>query len=125
MMRLPSAEGTIHGEISSFQGTWLWMNRSRAEKLGLKNGDTVAIETTIEYKIESRHVKKTLPVKVTDLLHPECVWVPSCYGNFSPKQPVGYQVGVNYNDFAPARVEPLSGGCMVQEVIVKIRKEGN
>lgn len=119
-----SGNAYLQAVSQSYNGTWLWMNRSRAEKLGLKNGDTVAMETLIEYKTESRIVKKTLPVKVTDMLHPECVWVPSCYGNFSPKQPAGYQVGVNYNDFAPARVEPLSGGCMVQEVIVKITKEG-
>lgn len=107
----------------SYNGTWLWMNQSRADKLGITNGDTVVLEATLDYEKYSRIVKKTVPVKVTELLHPECVWLPSCYGNFSPKQTFGLNRGVNYNDFAPARVEPLSGGCMVQEVIVRVRKE--
>ena len=106
----------------SYNGTWMWMNASRAEKLGIKNGDSVIVESRIEYKTEARIVRKTIRVKVTEMLHPECVWVPSGYGNFSPREKVGYQQGMNYNDFAPSRVEPLSGGCMVQETIVTVRK---
>jgi thiosulfate reductase/polysulfide reductase chain A len=109
----------------SYHGTWLWINRSRAETLGIRSGDVVTLETKIERKGESRVVRKTIPAKVTEMLHPDCVWVPSGYGNFSPKARFGFQQGLNYNDFAPARVEPLSGGCMVQEVVVTIRKEGN
>jgi thiosulfate reductase/polysulfide reductase chain A len=108
----------------SYDGARMWMNRGRADKLGIRDGDTVTVEAKIEYKGESRPVRKTVAVKVTEMLHPECVWLPNGYGNFSPKQKVGYQQGVNYNDFAPARVEPLSGGCMVQEVIVTVRKGG-
>ena len=107
----------------SYKGTWMWMNRSRAEKLGLKNGDTVTVESTIEYPGQTtRTAKKQLQLKVTDMLYPECVWIPSAHGCFSPKMTYGYNNGANYNDFAPSRVEPLSGGCMVQEVIVKVRK---
>lgn len=107
----------------SYKGTWMWMNRSRAEKLGLQNGDKVTVESTIEYPEQTaRIVKRTLQVKVTDMLYPECVWIPSAHGCFSPKMTYGYNNGANYNDFAPSRVEPLSGGCMVQEVIVKVRK---
>lgn len=108
----------------SYNGSRMWMNRSRADKLGIRDGDTVTVEARIGYKGEARLVSKQVAVKVTEMLHPECVWVPSGYGNFSPRQKVGYQQGVNYNDFAPARVEPLSGGCMVQEVIVTVRKGG-
>ena len=62
--------------------------------------------------------------KVTELLHPDCVWLPSTYGVQSKKLEYGYNVGVNFNDFAPVMVEPLSGTTMAQEVIVKVRKEG-
>ncbi|MCX7781273.1 MAG: respiratory selenite reductase catalytic subunit SrrA [Negativicutes bacterium] len=109
----------------SYNGTWMWINKGRAEKLGIKNGDIVTLEAKIEYKGERRTVQKSIPARVTEMLHPECVWIPSGYGNFSPRARFGYQQGVNYNDFAPARVEPLSGGCMVQEVIVTVRKGGN
>lgn len=108
----------------SYHGARMWINRARAAKLGIKDGDTVAVESKITYKDGARAVAKTVVAHVTDLLHPDCVWLPSGYGNFSPKARVGYQQGVNYNDFAPARVEPLSGGCMVQEVIVTVRKGG-
>lgn len=108
----------------SYGGTRLWMNKARADKLGIVDGDTVTVETVIEYKNAKRSVRKTVPVKVTEMLHPDCVWLPNGYGNFSPRARAGYQQGVNYNDFAPARVEPLSGGCMVQEVIVTVRKGG-
>ena len=99
------------------------MNRNRAEKLGLKNGDNVTVESSIEYPGQpARTVKKALQVKVTDMLYPECVWMPSAHGCLSPKMTYGYNNGANYNDFAASRVEPLSGGCMVQEVLVKVRK---
>ena len=107
----------------SYQGTWMWMNRARAQKLRLVNGDTVTVESRIEYPGQTpRTVKKQLQVKVTDMLHPECVWIASAHGCFSPNMTYGYNQGANYNDFAASRVEPLSGGCMVQEVIVKVRK---
>ena len=109
----------------SYHGTWMWMNKDRASSLGIANGDTVTLETKMDYSTEIRTVTKQVKVKVTELLHPECVWLPSGYGNFSPQAGYGYRQGVNYNDFAPARVEPLSGGCMVQEVIVTVRKGGN
>ena len=107
----------------SYNGTWMWMNSKRAAKLGINNGDKVVVESTISYPGEKdRVVQKTVQAKVTEMLHPECVWIPSAHGCFSPKMTYGYENGINYNDFAPSRVEPLSGGCMVQEVIVKIRK---
>lgn len=107
----------------SRNGTWMEMNRERAEKLGIRNGDMVTLETQITYPGKSsRVVRKTVQVKVTELLYPECVWISSAHGCFSPNMTYGFGNGVNYNDFAAARVEPLSGGCMVQEVIVKVRK---
>ena len=99
-----------------YNGTWAWMNKGRAEKLGIKNGDLVTIS--------SEKAVKTVNVKVTELLHPDCVWIPSAYGGFSERLKTAYQQGINYNDFIPARVEPLSGTVMGQEVVVKVSKGG-
>ena len=99
-----------------YKGTYMWINKARAEKLGIKTGDTVSVESSI--------AKKNVKVKVTELLHPDCVWLPSTYGVQSKKLEHGYNVGVNFNDFAPVMVDPLSGTTMAQEVIVKVRKEG-
>ncbi len=97
-----------------YDGMSMWMNTARANKLGIKNGDTVTMESSI--------AKKEVKVKVTELIHPDCVWVPSTYGGYSPKNTTAYNVGVNFNDFIPVMVEPWSGSTMSQEVVVKIRK---
>ncbi|MFZ5945504.1 MAG: respiratory selenite reductase catalytic subunit SrrA [Bacillota bacterium] len=99
-----------------YKGTWMWLNKKRADKLGIKDGDLV--------QVSSEKAVREVYVKVTELLHPDCVWIPSAYGGFSEKLKTAYQKGINYNDFIPARVEPLSGTVMGQEVIVKISKGG-
>lgn len=98
-----------------YNGTFMWMNAARAKDLGIKTGDTVSVESSI--------AKKNIQVKVTELLHPEAVWVPSTYGGFSPLNKTANGVGINFNDFIPIMVEPLSGATMAQEVVVSVRKE--
>ncbi|MEW6623683.1 MAG: respiratory selenite reductase catalytic subunit SrrA [Bacillota bacterium] len=98
----------------AYNGTWMWINSDRAKKLGIKNGDMVTVE--------SSKAKKQINVRVTELLHPDCVWIPSAYGGFSEKARTAYGVGINYNDFIPAMVEPIAGSVMGQEVIVKVKK---
>ncbi|WNF35879.1 respiratory selenite reductase catalytic subunit SrrA [Bacillaceae bacterium IKA-2] len=100
-----------------YNGTAMWLNTKRANDLGIKNGDTVIVESDI--------AKKTVKVRVTEFIHPEAVWIPAAYGGFSKKFTTSYNVGVNYNDFIPAMVEPHSGSTMSQEVIVTVRKVAN
>lgn len=97
-----------------YQGDWIWMNTVRANKLGIKNGDTVTISSSVS--------TKKVKIKVTELIHPDCVWVANSYGNFSEKQKHGFGVGVNFNDFLELMVEPMAGGTNSQEVIVTITK---
>ncbi|SER82660.1 thiosulfate reductase / polysulfide reductase chain A [Salipaludibacillus aurantiacus] len=99
-----------------YNGTAVWMNSERAEKLGIKDGDQVTIASDL--------ATKSIPVKVTELIHPECVWISSAYGGFSDKLQTSYNLGVNYNDFIPAMVEPYSGTTMSQEVVVTVSKGG-
>lgn len=101
----------------AYNGTWAWMNSQRAKQLGIKNGDTITLASDL--------AQKQVQVKVTELLHPDCIWIPSAYGGFSPKAEVAYGVGVNYNDFLPMQVEPIAGSVMGQEVIVTVRKGVN
>lgn len=100
-----------------YNGTAMWINKKRADKLGLKTGDIAIVESEI--------ARKRVRVKVTEGVHPEAVWIPSTYGGFSKNLETAFDVGVNYNDFIPARVEPYSGTSMTQEVIVTVRKEAN
>ncbi|OEH85404.1 dehydrogenase [Desulfuribacillus stibiiarsenatis] len=98
----------------AYNGEWMWMNKVRADKLGIKNGDTVTVQSSVS--------TKQAKVKVTELVHPDCVWISNSYGNFSERQKDGYGVGVNFNDFLELQVEPMAGGTNSQEIIVKITK---
>ncbi len=92
----------------------LWINRSRAEKIGLKDGDVVQMKSMIgEGKIR---------VKLTEGLHPSCVWLPSGYGNFSKYLTTAYDQGLSYNDFLPTLFDPAVGHAMASEVIVQVKK---
>ncbi|NMA69007.1 MAG: respiratory selenite reductase catalytic subunit SrrA [Desulfitobacterium sp.] len=97
-------------------GTFMWMNSARAEELGIEDGDWVTVTSEI--------TSKKVQVHVTEGLYPECVWLPSTYGTFSEKLEEGFEQGVNYNDFIPARIDKKTGHVMGQECIVTITKGG-
>ncbi|QWR78353.1 molybdopterin-containing oxidoreductase family protein [Candidatus Magnetomonas plexicatena] len=92
----------------------LWINRSRAESLNIKDGDNVQIESDIG--------KGVMKVRVTEGLHPSCVWMPSGYGGFSKYLDNAYGVGLSYNDFLPTYFDPVVGHVMANEIIVRIKK---
>lgn len=98
-----------------YYGTFMWMNTARAKALNIKTGDTVTVKSPIATKKAQIHV--------TELIHPDCVWVPSTYGGYSPKNKIAYGVGINFNDFVPVQVEDYSGTTMAEEIIVSIEKE--
>lgn len=118
-----------------YNGEWIWMNKGRADALGIKNGDTVTMTAVVDTTNErfmnqvvsaDSITPKTRQVKIksTELLHPDCVWVANTYGGFSDKQELGYGYGVNFNDFLEVQVEPMAGGTNSQEIIVSITKGG-
>lgn len=92
----------------------IWMNKRRGEQIGLKDGDWVRIKSMVgEGKIR---------VRLTEGIHPSCVWLPSGYGIFSKHLKTGYDVGLSYNDFLPTYFDPTVGHAMSSEVIVKVTK---
>ncbi|MDO9514806.1 MAG: molybdopterin-dependent oxidoreductase [Syntrophales bacterium] len=92
----------------------LWINRARAEKLGLDDGDLVQITSLVG--------KGKIRVRLTEGLHPSCVWLPSGYGIFSKHLTTAYDQGVSYNDFLPTRFDPAVGHAMSSEIIVTLKK---
>ncbi|MEO5360392.1 MAG: molybdopterin-dependent oxidoreductase [Nitrospirota bacterium] len=92
----------------------LWINRKRAEAIGLKDGDTVIVESDIG--------KGTVRVRLTDGLHPSAVWMPSGYGIFSKYLTTAYGKGINYNDFLDTYFDPAVGHVMCNEIIVRVAK---
>ena len=92
----------------------LWMNRERGKQLGLKDGDWVQVKSMVgEGKIR---------VRLTEGLHPSCVWLPSGYGIFSKHLKTAFDMGLSYNDFLPTLFDPTVGHAMSSEVIVQVRK---
>ncbi|MBF0567755.1 MAG: molybdopterin-dependent oxidoreductase [Nitrospirae bacterium] len=92
----------------------LWINRQRAEAIGLKDGDTVVIESDIG--------KGYVKVRLTEGLHPSAVWMPSGYGIFSKYLKTAYGKGINYNDFLNTYFDPAVGHVMSNEIIVRVSK---
>lgn len=97
-----------------YEAERLWMNRKRAEEMGLKDGDLV--------EVSSSEATSKIRIKVTDRIHPEALFIPSPYGNYSPYLTLAKGVGFSYMDHVPYHIDPMGGTPMIHEVIVKIRK---
>ncbi len=92
----------------------LWMNRESGNRLGLKDGDWVQIKSmTGEGKIR---------IRLTEGIHPSCVWLPSGYGIFSKHLKTAYDIGLSYNDFLPTYFDPTVGHAMSSEIVVNVSK---
>jgi thiosulfate reductase/polysulfide reductase chain A len=92
----------------------LWMNRERGDRLGLKDGDWVQIQSLVgEGKIR---------IRLTEGIHPSCVWLPSGYGIFSKHLKTAFDIGLSYNDFLPTYFDPTVGHAMSSEVVVQVSK---
>lgn len=92
----------------------LWINKERGQKLGLQDGDLVQIKSIVgEGKIR---------VKLTEGIHPSCVWLPSGYGIFSKNLTTAYDQGLSYNYFLPTYFDPTVGHAMSSEIFVQITK---
>jgi thiosulfate reductase/polysulfide reductase chain A len=94
----------------------LWMNKERGKQLGLNEGDWVQVKSIVG---EGR-----IRVRLTEGLHPSCVWLPSGYGIFSKHLKTAFDVGLSYNDFLPTLFDPTVGHAMSSEVIVQVSKSG-
>ena len=93
----------------------IWMNKKRGEQLGLKDGDWVRIKSIVgEGKIR---------VRLTEGIHPSCIWLPSGYGIFSKHLKTAYDVGLSYNDFLPTYFDPTVGHAMSSEIVVQVSKD--
>jgi thiosulfate reductase / polysulfide reductase chain A len=92
----------------------LWMNRERGNRLSLKDGDWVKIKSIVgEGKIR---------VRLTEGIHPSCVWLPSGYGIFSKYLKTAFDIGLSYNDFLPTYFDPTVGHAMASEIVVQVTK---
>ncbi|MFZ5626822.1 MAG: molybdopterin-containing oxidoreductase family protein [Bacillota bacterium] len=93
----------------------LWIPAKRAKALGIKDGDWVIVEND--------RAKGRIRAKVTELLHPDVVYLPGHYGSFAKKMRYSKGFGISMNDFIKYMIEPMSGAVNAMEVVVKVRKE--
>lgn len=92
----------------------IWINSQRAAVLGIKDGDMVLVK--------NRMGEGKVRVKVTQRLHPDAVYLPAGYGNFSPHFKTATGFGINTNDFCEYQLEPINGHAMMMEAIVEVEK---
>jgi anaerobic selenocysteine-containing dehydrogenase len=81
------------------------LNRSTAEALGLRDGETILIE--------SRHGSERATLKVTELIHPECVGIPGMFGHWAARKIVSHRKGASFNNLLPPpsekRIDVVTG----------------
>ncbi len=92
----------------------MWIHKERAKALGIKDGDCMTITSSVG--------KGRARARVTEGIHPECVFLPSGYGVFSRNLHTGFGYGISYNDFLPTYFEPVLGHSMSNEIIVRVKK---
>ncbi|MBM3512562.1 MAG: hypothetical protein FJX59_02475 [Alphaproteobacteria bacterium] len=81
------------------------INRATAEKKGIRDGDRVLIESAIS--------KGEGVVKLTELIHPDCLGIPSTLGHWARAYSISKYKGTGFNNFLPAPdvdyIDTLSG----------------
>ncbi len=95
----------------------LWMNDVEADKLGIKNGDTV--------EVRGRGQTGTIKAYVTPFIHREAVFMLHGFGNEVPLKTRSFRKGLKDTKFAAGlleSVDPVGGGVANLEATVTVRK---
>lgn len=99
----------------------VYMNTSKAKKLGINNGDTI--------EISSQFGKGTTEVSLTEGIRPDTICFPHGFGQKSPFLKLSYQNGMNDGDVMPAVAKEVNielndptGACLDCFMTVRVRK---
>ncbi len=83
----------------------LWLNAGIARTLAIESGDRVRLENQDGVKSTF-----TIPVRVTERIRPDCVYMVHGFGSWSKKQRRAYGRGVSDNELlTKVRVDPIMG----------------
>ncbi len=97
-----------------YDATRVWINRSRADELAIRENDTILLRARNGRTAEAR-------VKVTERIHPDMLFAPAGYGNRTPYFEVAKELGgFNPHDLSDYLREPISGHTMMSELIVEV-----
>ncbi len=95
----------------------LWINTSAARDLGIADGDQV--------EVSRNGYAETIAAKVTDLIHPEAVFVVHGFGHTLPVESRAFGKGLAENKFMQGGLDlwdPAGGAIAFQEHFVAVRK---
>ena len=95
----------------------LWLNRQAAQKLGIGDGDRV--------KVSQNGYSESISAKVTDMIHPEAVFVIHGFGHKLPMESRAFGKGLADNKFMKGGMElwdPAGGAIAYQEHFVEVTK---
>jgi len=95
----------------------LWINSTAAENLGISDGSVV--------KVSQNNYSETIKAKVTELIHPEAVFVVHGFGHTLPVEKRALHQGLADNKFMQGGLDiwdPVGGAIAFQEHFVLITK---
>jgi len=94
----------------------VWINRARAERLGIRDGDLIIIKS----KMTGEEVKAR--AYVTEEVREDTVFITHTLGQEADVLKFKLKDTVPYNLLNKTLIEPVVGGAILEEVIVEIRK---
>jgi thiosulfate reductase/polysulfide reductase chain A len=92
----------------------LWLHSEPAANLGIMDWDLVEVTSQIG------SVK--VPVKVTQAIRPDCVYLTPGFGHISKGLRTAYRVGVSDSDLHVTYTDPISGGQALSQTFVSVKK---
>jgi thiosulfate reductase / polysulfide reductase chain A len=95
----------------------LWINAAAARELGIGNGDQV--------RVGQNGYSESITAKVTDLIHPEAVFVVHGFGHKLPPESRAFGKGLADNKFMQGGLDlwdPAGGAIAYQEHFVEVTK---
>jgi thiosulfate reductase/polysulfide reductase chain A len=97
----------------------LWINKQAAEKLDIDDGDRVSVRRD--------GYAEEITAKVTEMIHPEAVFVVHGFGHRLPVESRAYGKGLADNKFMHGGLDlwdPAGGAIAYQEHFVEVKKVG-
>jgi len=90
----------------------LWMNRERAAELGIGNGDSVEVASSVG--------KGQIAVKATDLIHPETVFMLHGFGHEADSASRSCRKGINDALLQENLTDKIGGSPALHDTFVKV-----
>lgn len=90
----------------------LWLHPGEAARLGLRDGSRVRVRSSVG--------EEELPLKVTERIRPDCVYMDHGFGVLSKGQSRIYGKGASDAALLEDRLEPISGNVAMHQTFVEV-----